>query len=277
MNTFGPHKASRRWTWHSPGGEHHNQIDYIMIKSRFHSSVNIAKTRSFPGADIGSDHELVMMAFALRLKKCRKPGNIRIKFDLEKLKDPTVLEAFQAHIGGKFAPLLALNNEDTDVDSLTDTFSTSLTETAGELLGKHRTKKKPWVTNNILDLCDKRRALKKKKKDKEAVEEYRIVNLQVKTCMKIARETWIDDQCKEIENSLNKNDSKRAYQITKDLTTSKQVRTSVIQNKDGKCLTEEKEIEKRWTEYCSELYSHSTAGDPTVLNVSQSQEMQKVA
>ncbi|GFO20367.1 endonuclease-reverse transcriptase [Plakobranchus ocellatus] len=35
MNTFGPHKPSRRWTWHSPGGEYHNQIDYIMIKRRF--------------------------------------------------------------------------------------------------------------------------------------------------------------------------------------------------------------------------------------------------
>ncbi|GFO49148.1 craniofacial development protein 2 [Plakobranchus ocellatus] len=32
MNTFGPHKPSRRWTWQSPGGEYHNQIDYILIK-----------------------------------------------------------------------------------------------------------------------------------------------------------------------------------------------------------------------------------------------------
>ncbi|KAJ8388235.1 hypothetical protein AAFF_G00136060 [Aldrovandia affinis] len=33
-NTLGLHKASRRWTWHSPNGEHHNQIDYILIKKR---------------------------------------------------------------------------------------------------------------------------------------------------------------------------------------------------------------------------------------------------
>ena len=44
-NTFGPHKTSRRWTWHSPNGKHHTQIDYIMIKRRFQTSVNIAKTR----------------------------------------------------------------------------------------------------------------------------------------------------------------------------------------------------------------------------------------
>lgn len=34
-NTLGHHKASRRWTWHNPGGEHHNQIDYILVKRRF--------------------------------------------------------------------------------------------------------------------------------------------------------------------------------------------------------------------------------------------------
>ena len=28
-NTLGHHKASRRWTWHSPNGRHHSQIDCI--------------------------------------------------------------------------------------------------------------------------------------------------------------------------------------------------------------------------------------------------------
>ena len=28
--TFGHHKASRGWTWHSPNGQHHNRIDYIL-------------------------------------------------------------------------------------------------------------------------------------------------------------------------------------------------------------------------------------------------------
>ena len=62
-NTLGPHKPSRRWTWHSPDGKHYNQIDYILVKKRFRSGVYIHRTRSFPGAHIGSDHDLVMMTF----------------------------------------------------------------------------------------------------------------------------------------------------------------------------------------------------------------------
>ena len=87
-NTFGHHTASRRWTWHSPNGQHHNQIADILVRKRFRSGVNIARTRSFPGADIGSDHDLLMMTFRLRLKKTSKPKHTRLKFDLEKLKDP---------------------------------------------------------------------------------------------------------------------------------------------------------------------------------------------
>ena len=92
--------------------------------------MNIARTRSFLGADIGSDHDLLMMTFRLRLKKISKSKHTRLKFDLEKLKDPNVLETFLAMRGGMFAPLTIMSNEDADMDSMTTTFNTSVTETA---------------------------------------------------------------------------------------------------------------------------------------------------
>ena len=82
------------------------------------TSVKTAEKRSFPGADIRSDHDLVMMSFRLRLKKIKVQGPSRIEFDLEKLRDPQVADVFQAMIGGKFAPLTLLNADDTEVDRL---------------------------------------------------------------------------------------------------------------------------------------------------------------
>ena len=52
----------------------------------------------------------------------------------------------------------------------------------------------------------------------------------------------------------------------KELTNSKQGRTTTIQGKARKCLTEEQDILRRWTEHCSELYTHTT-GDPKVIEV----------
>ena len=48
--------------------------------------------------------------------------------------------------------------------------------------------------------------------------------------------------------------------------------SSTIQEKSGKCLTEEKESLSRWTEYCSELYNYESCGDNIVQNCSQPPE-----
>ena len=52
----------------------------------------------------------------------------------------------------------------------------------------------------------------------------------------------------------------------KDLTTVKQVKATTVQDRSGKCHTEEREILNRWIEYCTELYNHKANEDPSVLN-----------
>ena len=196
----------------------------------------------------------------------KNQGSIRIRFSLEKLKDPNIAKVFRATIGGKFAPLPAPENQDAEIDALINSFNTAVTETANNILGKQRPAKKPWVIDNILKLCDKRRELKQKKNTTQDAKLYRKVggrNQQVKK----KKETWIEEQCQDIEENLQKNNSKKAYQLVKELTSSKQGRSTTIQEKAGKSPTEEQDILKRWTEYCSELYTHTTTGDPKVLDV----------
>ena len=86
---------------------------------------------------------------------------------------------FIAMIGGRFAPLTIMSNEDTDIDSMITTFNTAVTETASDILCKHQ-KKKPWVTAEILDLYDKRRELRKKRFEPEGSEKYNEVNSNTK-------------------------------------------------------------------------------------------------
>ena len=120
-NTLGPHKPPRRWAWHSSDWKHHDQVDYILVRKRFQPGVNVHRTRSFPGADTGKDHDLVIMTFRVRLKKTKQPNQSRLRFDLEKLRNPDVAGTFQATIGGKFAPLINLRDDDTDTDSMMTT------------------------------------------------------------------------------------------------------------------------------------------------------------
>ena len=69
-NTLFNQQKRRLYTWTSPDGQHWNEIDYILCSQRWRSSIHSAITR--PGADCGSDHELLITKFRLKLKKVGK-------------------------------------------------------------------------------------------------------------------------------------------------------------------------------------------------------------
>ena len=135
---------------------------------------------------------------------------------------------FQAMKGGKFGPLIGLSDEDMHIDIMITTYNTAVTDATSEILGKERRRKKPWVTKDVLDLCDKRRDLKKKRNEAERAKEYREANRWIQKAVEKAKEDWIGAQCEEIETCLNINNSKRAYQLVKNLTSEKQGRSSTI-------------------------------------------------
>ena len=72
-NTLFQQHKRRLYTWTSPDGQYRNQTDYILCSQRWGSSIQSAKTRL--GADCGSDHELLIAKFRLKLKKVGKTTN----------------------------------------------------------------------------------------------------------------------------------------------------------------------------------------------------------
>ena len=69
-NTLFQQHKRRLYTWTSPDGQHRNQIDYILCSQRWRSSIQSAKTRQ--GADCGSDYELLIVKFRIKMKKVWK-------------------------------------------------------------------------------------------------------------------------------------------------------------------------------------------------------------
>jgi len=82
VNTLFQHHKRKLHTWTSPDGQHRNQIDYILCSQRWRSSIESAKTRQ--GADCGSDHELLIAKFRLKLKKVGKTTR-PFRYDLNQI------------------------------------------------------------------------------------------------------------------------------------------------------------------------------------------------
>jgi hypothetical protein len=79
-STMFPHRNIHKYTWTSPDGKTHNQIDYTSIERRWHSST--LDVRSFRGADCDNDCYLVAAKDGQRLAVSKQAAQM---FDGERL------------------------------------------------------------------------------------------------------------------------------------------------------------------------------------------------
>ncbi|XP_026476325.1 craniofacial development protein 2-like [Ctenocephalides felis] len=72
-----------------PGDSERHQIDYIIVKNRFRNSVKDVKT--YPGADVDSDHNLLTADIETKPKNIRKTGKKRQRWNLENMRNNKIV------------------------------------------------------------------------------------------------------------------------------------------------------------------------------------------
>jgi hypothetical protein len=105
MSTMFLHQNIHKYTWTSPDGKTHNQINHILIDRRWHSS--ILNVRSFRGADCDTDYYLVVVKVRERLAVSKQEAQEfhAEKFKLMKLSELEVRKQYQLKISNRFAAL----------------------------------------------------------------------------------------------------------------------------------------------------------------------------
>ena len=99
-------------------------------------------------------------------------------FNLIKLKNHETLQNYQITLGGRFRPLIQMM--DLGIDDLWTETKKVILETADSVIGKLRKTKQPYVTEEILDLCDEKRKLKPQRhKETEKKKQYNKLKHQI--------------------------------------------------------------------------------------------------
>ena len=154
----------RLYTWTSSDGQHQIQIDYILCSQRWRGSKQSAKTR--PRADCGSDHELLIGKFRLKLKKVGKTTR-PFRYDLNQIPDDYTVEVRNRFKG--------LDLIDRVPDELWMEVSDILQETGIKTIPKKKKcKKAKWLSGKGLQIAVKRR----KPKSKGEKERYKHLNAE---------------------------------------------------------------------------------------------------
>lgn len=92
------------------GGGTRYQIDYILVREKYRNQLK--QSKSFPGADIDSDHNLVIMESNLSLKKAENKQITKKKWYLDKLKDEEIRYNYRERVNNKLKELqIKVQNE----------------------------------------------------------------------------------------------------------------------------------------------------------------------
>nr|XP_042895535.1 craniofacial development protein 2-like [Parasteatoda tepidariorum] len=146
-STMFQHKRIHKMTWKSPNGNTYNQIDHILIDSRHKS--DILDVRSYRGANIDSDHFLVLAEVRARISNTRKARGERLKkYDGEQLKKETTRKKFQEQIERRLE-VTDDSSERDDVNREWNVIKRALIETGDQVVEKiERTGRKDWFDND---------------------------------------------------------------------------------------------------------------------------------
>ena len=141
----------------APDGQHGNQIDYILRSQRWRSSIQSAKTRR--GADCGSDRELLIAKFRLKLKKLEKTTR-PFRHDLNQIPYDYTVE-----VRNRFKGLDLIDRVPHELwmdirDNVQETGSKTIPK-------KKKSKKAKWLSEEALQIAVKRQEVKAKEKRKD--------------------------------------------------------------------------------------------------------------
>lgn len=152
-STMFPHENIHRYTWTSPNGQHHNQIDHMAVRSNFKRLLQ--DVRAYRDADCASDHNLVIAKILSKLaRKGKRVEKVR-RYETSKLTVPEIRKQFQLALKNRFS-LLSL--EDADGDNRHDYEGAvvrenevgkkwkKIRETARDVLGYRTRKSSGWIS-----------------------------------------------------------------------------------------------------------------------------------
>ena len=152
------------------------------------------------------------------------------------------------------------NSKEQEIDKRWSELQQILNETTEEVLPKVKTKaKQKWMTEDILNLMENRRHVK----GKDLLRYKAIDKLIREECVK-AKERWLNEQCKQIED-LEKINTNKIYDKIKELTGMRRnTRSSNIKNKEGEVVTAIDDVLKRWEQYTGELFGSDRGEMPEI-------------
>lgn len=262
-STTFPHRQIHKGTWTSPDGKTINQIDHILISARHFSS--ISDVRTMRGAASDSDHFLVRARVREKIDSTRVSPEIKTpKYNLEKLKEGKTLMEYQQEIDRKFKEsgdeIVGL-----EIDQIWERFKSNISQATTKTLGtEQRRPKDTWWDNDCEEAMNRRNDARKillNRHTRLSQEKYKETRKAAKRICRRKKREKLDERLRNMEHASQAKDSKTLFKILKNTKNEYHPRLVLCKDKEGRCITEQSDILKRWKEYFTELLTRNGQPD----------------
>ena len=251
-NTGFRHHLRRKTTWISPDGRTKNEIDYILIRSRFKSSA--LNCRAYPKADCGSDHNLVAARLRLRFTAKKAITTTRkVRWNVDKLQEEAQHEAYNEEL----AHVLRNTQSDSTIDNQWETIKTTITIAAKATIGKREmTAKQKWITPRTLELMEERKQLKPLiTRSQEDKERYSLKDKEVRHACEEDKKDYLEGICLHLQDCKHPSQAGIAYKYIRGLKKPFTLRSRTIKDAQDRPIDDTDEIRERWRGYTESLYT----------------------
>ena len=196
-----------------------------------------------PGADCGTDHELLVATIQVKLKKTKKP-EIENRYNLF-----DIPERYAVEVKKRFA---ALDIIDREPEELWQEVEAIVKDEAKNNIPKARKpKKSKWLSKVAIDIADKRREAKKGQAHPDKV---RKLNAEFQHQARKDKEDYLNRACKEIEDENRKGKTRDLFKKIREITGKYKPRIGGIKSTSANDPSEEGIVKQGWRHCTENLY-----------------------
>ena len=258
-------------TWMHPRSKHWHLLDYVLVRQKDRGDVNV--TRVMRGAELSTDHRLVISAMRLKIRPPVRKRTGKPRISVNKLLDPRTRDMFQTNVNAALNTVDAGRANDRPVlDNEWGNICDLLKDTARKTLGTETRKHRDWFNENDEEIRDliKRKNLIHDTYLKSPTEQNRVLfsaaRGEVQRKLRIMEDGWWVTYSEEMQKFFDSGDTHNFYNSLKIAYGPSDKSLAPVRAKNGDLIKDKSSILNRWAEHFSELLNHLSPTDPSFID-----------